>query len=245
MTREEKETLALLLEEKRKRRTQRLFFRLFPDQDTVQPDGSIIYARSKYPKHLEFFEAGATYRERAFMAGNRIGKTTAGGYEVSCHLTGLYPKWWPGRRFEKPISAWAAGKTAETTRDSVQLCLMGDVVSSDFTGTGMIPGHLIGPATWTSKECADTVKVKHVSGGWSRLGFKSYKQGRGSFEATSRHVIWLDEECPKDIYGECLIRTATTNGIVLATFSPLEGRTETVLMFTQGGQGGAGSELFV
>ena len=53
------------------------FYRLFPDEDMVQPDGSTIHARHKYAKHLEFFEAGAKYRERCFMAANRVGKSRA------------------------------------------------------------------------------------------------------------------------------------------------------------------------
>ena len=76
-----------------------LFYRLFPDQDEEQLDGSIIHARHKYAKHLEFFEAGAKYRERCFMAANRVGKTLgAGGFETAAHLTGEYPfKWlFPG-----------------------------------------------------------------------------------------------------------------------------------------------------
>ena len=44
--------------------------------------------RELYPKHLSFFAAGAEYRERLFIAGNRVGKTTVGGFEVACHLTG-------------------------------------------------------------------------------------------------------------------------------------------------------------
>ena len=81
--------------------SQSQFYRLFPDEDMEQPDGSIIHARHKYAKHLEFFEAGAKYRERCFMAANRVGKTLgAGGYETAAHLTGDYPAWWVGRRFE-------------------------------------------------------------------------------------------------------------------------------------------------
>ena len=78
------------------------------------------------------------------------------------------------------------------------------------------------------------MQVRHVSGGWSRLGFKAYEQGRGSFEGTAKHVIWLDEECPLDVYGECLIRTATTGGITMLTFTPLQGITETVRQFMLG-----------
>lgn len=228
---------ALIADELIKRQSQRQFFTLFPDEDALQGNGRIIHARTKYPKHLEFFEAGAKYRERCFMAGNRIGKTTTGSFETTCHLTGLYPDWWVGRRFNEPVRAWACGKKNETTRDIVQAALLGGVAFDGarkvVSGTAMVPGHLIGKPSWKQgvQDLVDTVKIKHVSGGWSTLGFKSYEQGRGSFEGTAQHVIWLDEECPIEVYGECLVRTMTTNGCLMLTFSPLEGMTETVMQF--------------
>lgn len=224
---------------------QRLFYELFPDEDSPTPewargviDNDTIFAREKYQRHLAFFEAGSTYPERCFRAANRVGKTLGGGYELSCHLTGEYPDWWVGRRFTRPIRAWAAGKTSETTRDILQAALLGAPRtyggSKSFSGTGLIPGHAIGGATWKQgvQDLADVVRVKHKpTGRWSFLGFKSYNQGRGSFEGTAQHVILLDEEPPLDIYGECLIRTATTKGIIMLTFTPLEGMSEVVLEF--------------
>lgn len=216
----------------------RLFFQMFPHEDITLDDGSILYARRKYAKHLEFFEAGAKYRERCAMAANRVGKSFGmGGYEMVAHLTGEYPDWWSGRKFNKPIRAWAAGKTNETTRDIVQAILMGEMIFTgkrrSFDGTGLIPGHLLGGASFKTglPDLLDTVKIKHKSGGWSKLGFKSYQQGRGSFEGTAQHVVWLDEEPPEDVYGECLIRTATTNGIIMLTFTPLAGLSDVVLQF--------------
>lgn len=236
-SREDQELLALLLSEQIRRQQQKRFYRMFPDEDGLDLDGNPVFAREKYVKHLEFFEAGAKYRERLAMFGNRVGKTVAGAYETTCHLTGLYPHWWKGRRFSQPVRWWAAGKTNETTRDIVQKELMGEVTSSGsrkvVSGTGMIPGALIGGISWKQgvSDLVDTVKVKHVSGRFSILGFKSYQQGRGSFEGTAQHGAWLDEEPPHDIYGEVLIRTATTDGIVLTTFTPLEGWSETVKLF--------------
>lgn len=237
-SREEKERIAALLAEKSRRQNQRRFYRMFPDEDTIQPDGSVVHARHKYGKHLEFFRVGAEYRERCLMAANRVGKTYGGGgYETACHLTGLYPAWWEGRRFDAPVRWWAAGKTNETTRDIVQTTLLGDIAFAGprktVSGTGMVPGDLIGGITWKQgvADLVDTIKVKHVSGKWSVLGLKSYQQGRGSFEGTAQHGIWLDEEPPLDVYGECLIRTATTNGIIMLTFTPLEGLSDTVLQF--------------
>lgn len=237
LPRPSRERLAQLIAETKKRDSQRQFYNLFPERDTIQPDGSIIHARAKYGKHLEFFNAGAEYRERCFMAANRTGKTIAGTYEDTCHLTGIYPDWWEGRWFTRPVRGWVAGKTNETTRDILQAALVGHVTGSKaekgVSGTGMIPGGLIGKLAWKQgvTDLLDTVKIRHASGGWSTLGLKSYQQGRGSFEGTAQEFIHLDEECPLDVYGECLIRTATTNGVVMLTFTPLDGMTPVVLEF--------------
>lgn len=249
LTRAEKLELIALLEEQDRRKAQRLFHALYPDEDTPWDgptildgkvrEGQILHARRKYPKHMEFFEAGAQYRERCFMAANRVGKTFGGGgYEMAAHLTGQYPDWWKGRRFNHPVSTWAAGDTNETTRDVIQADLLGGVIGTDggrkgFDGCGIIPGDTIGAVTWRSgvADLADTVRVKHVSGGWSVLGLKSYEQGRKKFQGTAKHVIWLDEEPPLDVFGECVIRTATTGGIIMLTFTPLSGISDVVRGF--------------
>lgn len=248
LPREQRVQLVSLLEERQRRQAQRLFYELYPEHDKpwtgpsimgglVQP-GQILYSRHKYPRHMEWLAAGAKYRERCASMGNRCGKTFGlGGYEVACHLTGLYPPWWEGRRFDHPISAWAAGDTYETTRDIIQLTLLGEITYSGarkvMDGRGIIPGHLLGDPTWRSgvANLVDTIKIKHSSGGWSTLGLKSYDQGRKAFQGTGRHAIWLDEEPPMDVYNECLIRTATLNGITMLTFTPLSGLSEVVLSF--------------
>lgn len=231
---QERRELLALLEEQERRKSRRKLFEYYPEAGP--------HRRELYPKHMEFFRMGDNYRERCFMAANRIGKTEgAGGYETALHLTGLYPDWWEGAVFEEPIAAWAAGKTNETTRDIVQGKLFGKVIPGarkSVTGTGLVPGDSIGAITWKQgfSDLIDTVKIKHVSGEWSLLGIKSYQQGRGSFEGTEQDVIWLDEEPPMDIYGECLIRTATTDGLVYTTFTPLEGMTEMAMSFLPGGK---------
>jgi phage terminase large subunit-like protein len=204
-----------------------------------------FYARDYYQKHLEFFSQGAVYRARCFMAANRVGKTlSAGGYEMACHLTGQYPEWWPGKKFRHAIRAWACGKTNETTRDIVQTTLLGDVEYAGGSrklvdGSGVIPRDCIGldagQITWKQgvADLIDTIKIRHVSGAWSKLGIKSYQQGRGSFEGTAQHVVWDDEEPPADVYGEQIIRTATTKGVMMLTFTPLEGMSEVVQQFVE------------
>lgn len=237
---EQIEQMLVSWERERHREKFEKFKNYFPDQYHMVAETE-FYPRHLYPRHLEHFKAGAKFDERCFMAGNRVGKTVAGAYELTCHLLGRYPDWWEGRRFRKPIKAYACGKTNETTRDIVQLELFGEITweggRKTVDGTGMIPTEYIGRGngqlTWKSgvADLIDTVKIKHKSGGWSRLGLKSYQQGRGAFEGTAQHVIWTDEEPEMDVYDEMRMRTMTTGGITILTYTPLEGLTDTVLSF--------------
>lgn len=221
--------LALLaaLEEKARRKRYNLIRELFPDEGP--------YRRELYGKHLEFFRAGKYHKERLFMAGNRVGKTIAGGGEMTYHLTGDYPHWWEGKTFDKPINALAAGDTSQTTRDIIQAKLLGGLWNTDEFGSGLIPRDLLGKPTPARgvANLYEEINVKHVSGGTSRLMLRSYDQGRRIFQGTEQDVVWLDEEVPKDVYDEALIRTMTTRGIVMMTFTPLSGLTELVVSFLE------------
>ena len=181
---------------------------------------------------LEFFRAGRVHTERAAIAANRTGKTWGiGGYETTLHLTGEYPDWWEGRRFDRPTDIWVAGDTSETTRDIVQVTLMGEL---GMLGTGLVPAdRIIGEPTKRSgvPGAMDMALIRHASGGHSRVGFKSYDQGRRKFQGTARDVIWLDEEPPAEVYDECLVRLMTRNGIMICTFTPLLGLSEVVLRY--------------
>ena len=168
------------------------------------------------------------------MAANRIGKTDAGVYETTLHLTGNYPHWWTGKRFPHAIKAWAASDTNKTVRGVLQEKLYGPLNAS---GTGMIPGDLITHRTTKQgiAEAIDTIYVKHASGGTSSLVLKSYQEGRESFQADAVHFILLDEEPSLAIYSEALMRTLTTDGHVALVFTPLQGMSEVVLSYLPDG----------
>lgn len=201
----------------------RKFWTYYPDEGPLR--------RELYPKHVAFFAAGKIHRERAAMAANRVGKTEGiGAFEVTAHLTGLYPDWWPGRRWDRPINCLTGGDTATTTRDILVTKLLGP---REARGTGMVPRENLGkpiPAPGV-RDHVDYVPVKHVSGGWSILQFRSYDQGREAWQGTERDIVWMDEEPPEPIYTEALLRTTTTKGAIIATFTPLNGLTEVALAF--------------
>lgn len=181
-----------------------------------------------YSKQKEFFDLGARYRQRVFLAGNKVGKTYAGAFEIACHLTGLYPQWWQGKRFNHPVKIWAAGTTSLAVRDTIQEHLCGKAgVVSDF-GSGLIPKKCFVDTPSLARgitDAYDTLFVRHrtdgVDDGVSTLSFKSYEQGRAKFQGAFIDVGWCDED-PEDerLYQEFLTRL-TGPGIMMVTFTPL------------------------
>src|ERR1700722_1032762 len=158
-----------------------------------------------YAKQKEFLDAGATFPERLLIAGNQNGKTHIGAYEAACHLTGLYPDWWQGRRFDKPTKGWIAGETSLVVRDVQQKKLCGEPGVDELFGTGMIPKELFVDKPSLARgvtDAYDTIQVRHVSGGVSVARFKSYEQGRQKFQGETLDWLWPDEEPPMDIYSE-------------------------------------------
>lgn len=214
-----------------KAESERRLFDYYPDSGPLR--------RDLYTKHLEFFANGKEHQERAFIAGNRVGKTTAAAYELTLHATGLYPEWWPGRKFLKPTVLWACGEDAKTVRDTIQVTLLGQ---PGQIGTGMIPAqNIISTAARSGvPEAVDSVSIRGRYG-TSRLLFKGYDQGREAYQGAKVDGVWFDEEPPLPVYMEGLTRTMATvpgdeNGCVLCTFTPLKGLSAVVMLFLPGGQ---------
>lgn len=191
-----------------------------------------------YPKQRQFHTLGATMRERLLRAGNQQGKTYSTGAEMAYHLTGLYPAWWQGRRWERPIVGWASGETGEATRDNAQRVLLG---MPDEQGTGLIPKTCLGlnqgQYGMASGVAAlyDFIRVRHHTGGafdgWSMLRFKYYAQGRAKWQGPPVDFVWYDEEPPEDVYAEGMARTIATGGMVALSFTPLLGMSGVVRRF--------------
>lgn len=191
-----------------------------------------------YPKQKMFHDLGATKRERLLMAGNQLGKTYSAAAEVAFHMTGDYPDWWTGRRYDKPNTGWVCGESSTLVRDGPQKLLCGKAgVTADF-GTGLLPKSSFADKPSLARgvtDAFDTIQVTHrtngIEDGVSTASFKSYEQGREKFQAATLDWIWPDEEPPDDVYGEMLARITATNGMIFMTFTPLKGRTEVVMRY--------------
>jgi phage terminase large subunit-like protein len=220
-----------------------------------------------YQWQKEFHAAGLDNPERMLMAANRVGKTQTAGAEVAIHLTGdydemprtlrypksfkngaphpmagelIWPDGWQGKRFKTPTLIWTGSPTNETSKDIVQTELLGGLGVT--LGTGWVPRHRIHghPTTRQAgvKNVVDSFQVKHRSGGLSICILKTYEQGWQKWQGTAPHVVWMDEE-PDDykIFSEAQTRILTSQGILLVTFTPLQGMTDLVEHFMTGGRG--------
>ena len=181
-----------------------------------------------YPYQVEFHNDDARFR--VIMAANRLGKSFLGGAEMAYHLTGLYPEWWQGRRFDKAINAVAAGKNNEKTRDLVQAALFGDPSNEEEWGTGFIPKNLIGKVIRKPgvPDAKYHVYVKHTSGMYSKITFLVYDMGKETWMGHKSDAVWLDEEPPEDIMSQANRSVVDTGGIIYMTFTPEQGTTGVV-----------------
>lgn len=210
------------------------------------------FAREYYPAVMNLMRAGATYRIRAFVAGNGIGKTLWNALESYFHMSGRYPYWWEGLKYTHPIEAWICSINGEALRDGIQTILFGGTGDDDI-GTGVIAredlfddnGKLQAWRKSIPSNCIAQIKVRHYTNGifdgWSTCDFKVYEQGWAAFQGPTRHWISFDEE-PKDkkVYAECITRLRPKDGSgkmgsFLATFTPTSGYTDTFLSFVPNG----------
>jgi phage terminase large subunit-like protein len=177
-------------------------------------------------KHqFDFFNTGSSDR-RGILAANRIGKTVSTCYETAMHLTGQYPSWWTGFRFDKPITCMVAGEGWSQVALVLQNELIGtqDVKLIDNIGTGAIPRDCIVIDTMRNDgaNCIG-VEIRHTSGANSYLLFANYTQEVRQLQGFKLNLAVFDEQPPDDFFSEIVTRTATTQGKVLCSFTPLKG----------------------
>lgn len=201
-----------------------------------------------YQFQQDFYNASKNFKRRFLCAANRVGKSFSEALEVTFHLTGKYPSWWEGHRFNKPILCWAVGITGDSTRKVMQKELFGTPMGKDIPelGTGAIPRDLIDFENLEKDgNIIKIAKVKHHDAegnfdGWSTLEFRSTQQGEHVLMGATVDYIWLDEEDPfksMEIYAQCVTRTATTGGLITITATPENGLTKLVDLFMKDNSG--------
>ena len=156
-------------------------------------------------------------RNRWVFGGNRSGKTECGAVETVWMARGIHPY----RQNRKNVVGWVVSVTYEVQREVAQAKILHYLRPDWILDVVMREGKKGSPETGV----IDTIVVKNVFGGTSKIAFKSCDQGREKFQGASLDFVWFDEEPPQEIYEECLMRVLDKKGDVFGTMTPLKGLT--------------------
>lgn len=156
-------------------------------------------------------------RNRWVFGGNRSGKTECGAVETVWRARGIHPY----LENKKDTFGWVVSVSYEVQRDVAQNKIL-NYLNPDWIQDIIMHSGSKGSANFG---IIDTIIVKNVFGGVSKIGFKSSDQGREKFQGASLDYVWFDEEPPKDIYEECKMRLLDKKGDIYGTMTPLKGLT--------------------
>ena len=228
-----------------------------PDPNAVRKHAKKMFTDLEYRKvyrRLDFYKPNAKQlefhnlmeAERALRAGNQLGKTHAGAAQMAMDSLALYPGWYKGRKFLTPppierqheFVGWAGCTTSLTTRDGIQLKLLGDITQPDGLGRGLIPLDSITSKPVLSRGIADfvdTISLRREMGGSAIIRLKTFEMNRRAWQGEACDEIWCDEDdrTLDEIWGEAMARLTATRGRIFWTATPVLGRTPTRKRFAE------------
>ncbi len=177
--------------------------------------GQYNTGKKKHKKQIAFHKCKK--RNRWVFGGNRSGKTECGAVEAIWMARGIHPY----RQNKKDVFGWVVSLSQQVQRDVAQKKILYYLPKSWIEEIIMLSGRKDSP----SGGIVDQIKIKNVFGGISTIGFKSCDQGREKFQGSSLDFVWFDEEPPRDVYEECVMRVMDKRGDIFGTMTPLKGLT--------------------
>ena len=169
----------------------------------------------KHLKQIAFHKCPK--KNRWVFGGNRSGKTECGAVEALYMARGIHPY----RENRESVFGWVVSLSTQVQRDVAQSKILSYLNKSWIDDIVMSSGKRESPEYGV----IDQIRIKNVFGKISTIGFKSCDQGREKFQGSSLDFVWFDEEPPKDIYDECLMRVLDKSGDIFGTMTPLKGLT--------------------
>jgi len=136
-----------------------------------------------------------------------VGKTEGCAQEVARYVLGEHPT----RKVYPPVEVWCACPSYDMQKETTQIKL-----------EKYLPENQIASVTQIKSGVWGEVSLKNGS----RINFKSYEQGREKFQGAAKRLIWFDEEPPKDIWDECVVRVEAGQPLdVIMSMTPIKGMT--------------------
>ena len=177
----------------------------------------IKYNTGKIVHNKQLLFHKSAKRNRWVFGGNRTGKTECGAVESIWLARGIHPY----RQNKKDVSGWVVSLSTKVQKEVAQEKILKYLNKSWIEDIVMREGKKGSPEYGV----IDTIIIKNVFGGLSRISFKSCEEGREKFQGTSLDFVWFDEEPPEDIYFECKMRVLDKCGDIFGTMTPLKGLT--------------------
>lgn len=178
-----------------------------------QLDDSKLSSFSYQPHEKQKEFHCSTAQEKLFIGGNRSGKTVANILECIWRITKTHPF----RPELNEIEGQIRGRlVCVSFVDGLQ-----KIILPLFKQ--WIPKKFLISRSW-DKSWNNYLRTLTLADG-SFIEFMSYDQELEKFAGTSRHFVSFDEEPPKTVWEECLLRIVDTDGDWWISMTPVEGLT--------------------
>jgi len=155
----------------------------------------------------------------ALLGGNRSGKSVLGAF--------IAVAWALGKNYFKDEPAWEWVKDLPIPEKANNIWIVGldfgvlrDVLWYEKLRHGKNHPPFLPDDSSVIKRVSDGDFQVYFNNG-SLITGKSADSGREKFQGASLDLVWIDEECEKDVYDECYMRTADCAGKILLTLTPL------------------------
>ncbi|MCB1195009.1 terminase family protein [bacterium] len=162
-----------------------------------------------YDKQKRFIHSPAPVK--AFIGGNRSGKTTAGAVDVILECIGQHPLQQTGVRKQPPVF-WRV--VCVDFMNGIEKIILPKIKE-------WMPARFLINGDWRKSWKERTHTLTLANG--SQIEFMSAQQDREKFQGTSRDGVWIDEEVDKGIWQECRMRLLDAAGRSILTMTPVNG----------------------
>jgi phage terminase large subunit-like protein len=139
------------------------------------------------------------------LGGNRAGKTVAGATEVVQKMLGIHPN----QKKPPPVAWRAIGSSLE---EGIKKIIIPELQR-------WIPPSQLKNGSWEASYNASS-RILTLENG-STIEFLTYEQDVQQHAGTSRDGVWFDEEPPRAIFVENMVRLVDSDGEWIMTMTPL------------------------
>ena len=152
---------------------------------------------------------GSTAQQRLFIGGNRSGKTTAGAVEGLWRARGVHP-------YQRVPDPPTRGRIVAVDFPNGHQQIIWPVLKQWIVPSDLIDG------SWEASYSKQDRELTLANG--STIQMSSADSELDKHAGTSRHWVWVDEECAEPYWTENRARVVDTAGVIWMTMTAVHGQ---------------------